>query len=429
MWCVSTIIMIPPIAFNTLIENCYHVQLDRLVKEFIVPLEKQIGIEQEEKQVVEKETQEIVGKKRRTCTGTSSSSASKEQMVAVGGTRRSKRVKVAPTRYDPVVEEKPCPLSPLASSCVVTMHTTLTAAVRHQQVPHEEKVLSSDEEESESKSSLLEFVDTVQQFQDETVSSDEEVENDSTSSVHLHAIQHTSGNKRKRRAPIQSFDDRFTDLMSFKAKYGHCDVSKRGEDASLGQWCCTLRGLYKKMRNSQKPTKFKLSDGQIRRLNDAGFKWSLRKANSGFDERFNDLMAFKANYGHCNVPTRGEDAYLAQWCSHVRVKYKKMRNNQKPNAKLLDGQIQRLNDAGFKWSLVPKVGWVFNKRFNDLMAFKANYGHCNVSQNGETVSLGQWCSHVRGSYKKMQNNQKPKTKILDEQIQRLHDAGFKWSLV
>ena len=46
-------------------ENCYNVQLDRLVKEFIVPLEKQISSEQEEKQVVENETQEIVGQKRR----------------------------------------------------------------------------------------------------------------------------------------------------------------------------------------------------------------------------------------------------------------------------------------------------------------------------------------------------------------------------
>jgi len=76
-------------------EICYHVQLDRLGKEFIVPLEKQINSEQEEKhQVVEKETQEIVGQKRRARTGTSSS-ASKEEMVAAGGTRRSKRVKVA----------------------------------------------------------------------------------------------------------------------------------------------------------------------------------------------------------------------------------------------------------------------------------------------------------------------------------------------
>ena len=35
---------------------------------------------------------------------------------------------------------------------------------------------------------------------------------------------------------------------------------------------------------------------------------------------------------------------------------------------------------------------------------------------------------LRGSYKKIQNNQKPRTKLSDEQIQRLNDAGFKWSL-
>ena len=59
---------------------------------------------------------------------------------------------------------------------------------------------------------------------------------------------------------------------------------------------------------------------------------------------------------------------------------------------------------------------------------KAKYGHCNISQYGEDASLGQWCNIVRGSYKKMQNNQKPRNKLSDEQIQRLNDAGFKWSL-
>jgi hypothetical protein len=110
-------------------ENCYCVQLDRLVKEFIVPLEKHINSEQEEKQVVEKEkeTQEIVGQKRRartidTNSGESSTSASKE-MVAVGETRRSKRVKavvkVAPTYYVPVEEES-------LEARVVIRNTTLT---------------------------------------------------------------------------------------------------------------------------------------------------------------------------------------------------------------------------------------------------------------------------------------------------------------
>ena len=68
----------------------------------------------------------------------------------------------------------------------------------------------------------------------------------------------------------------------------------------------------------------------------------------------------------------------------------------------------------------------FDERLNDLMAFKAKYGHCNVSKRCENASLGQWCNELRGSYTKMKNNQKPANKLSDEQIQRLSDAGFKW---
>jgi len=304
---------------------------------------------------------------------------------------------------------------------------TRSHAVRHQQeVPaHEEMVLSSDEEESENESSLLEVLDKAQKFQDETVSSDEEIENDSTSSVHLDAIQQTSGNKRKRTAPQKSFDDRFNDLMSFKAKYGHCNVSQYGDNASLGKWCTQLRGSYKKIQNNQKPNA-KLSDEQIQCLNDAGFKWS--KVGSAFDKHFNDLMSFKAKYGHCDVSQYDENASLGQWCKALRGSYKKIQNNQKPNTKLSDEQIQCLSDAGFKWS-IRKVGSAFDKHFNDLMAFKAKYGHCDVSQYDENASLRRWCTEVKGSYKKIQNNQKPKIKLSDEQIQRLSDAGFKWSKV
>ena len=224
------------------------------------------------------------------------------------------------------------------------------------QVPHEEMV-ASDEAESENDASSSEHLDAgVQQFQDEMVFSDEEIENDSTSSVHLDAIQQKSGrNKRKRTAPQQSFDDRFNHLMTFKAKYGHCDVSCIGDNAFLGQWCSVVRGSYKKIQNHQEP-RTKLSDEQIRRLNDAGFKWSLKP---GFDERFNDLMAFKAKYGHCNVSKRGENASLGQWCCTLRGSYKKIQNHQKPPTKLSDAQIQRLNDAGFKWSLQKQKSGCF----------------------------------------------------------------------
>ena len=157
--------------------------------------------------------------------------------------------------------------------------------------------------------------------------------------------------------------------MAFKAKYGHCIVSYRGEDASLCRWCIIVRGSYKKMQQNQKP-RTKLSDEQIQRLSDAGFKWSLRKVGSGFDKNFNDLMAFKAKYGHCKVSQRGEDASLGQWCNILRVSYKQTQNNQKPITKLSDEQIQRLSDAGFKWSLRKGVSG-FDKNFNDLMSNKS----------------------------------------------------------
>ena len=159
----------------------------------------------------------------------------------------------------------------------------------------------------------------------------------------------------------------------------------------------------------------KLSNEQIQRLNDAGFKWSLQqqalpnnddpRESSVFDKRFNDLMSFKAKYDHCDASQTGENASLGRWCSALRVSYKKIQNNQKPNMKLSDEQIQRLNDAGFKWSLQGN----FDERFNDLMAFKATYGHCDVPFTaGENASLVRWCSEMRSSYKKIQNNQKPR---------------------
>jgi hypothetical protein len=179
-----------------------------------------------------------------------------------------------------------------------------------------------------------------------------------------------------------------------------------------------LRVFYKKIQHNEMPS-MNISDEQIQRLNDAGFKWSLR---GNFDNRFNDLMAFKAKYGHCSVPLDDENASLGRWCSELRSSYKKIQNNQKPKNKLSDEQIQRLNDAEFKWCLQSK----FENRFNDLMAFKAKYGHCDVPRNGENVSLGRWCNLLRVSYRKLQQNQMPNMKLSDEQIHRLNDAGFKW---
>jgi len=45
----------------------------------------------------------------------------------------------------------------------------------------------------------------------------------------------------------------------------------------------------------------------------------------------------------------------------------------------------------------------FDEKCNQLLRFKEKFGHCNVPQTyADNPSLGQWCSHRRHAYKKIQ---------------------------
>ena len=79
------------------------------------------------------------------------------------------------------------------------------------------------------------------------------------------------------------------------------------------------------------------------------------------------------NYTHSLPPQEGAASYM----------------------KLSHELIQRLNKAGFNWSLQEySTNACFKARFNDLSAFKVIYGgHCDVSRTvHEYASLGRcWC--------------------------------------
>ena len=337
-----------PLAFDALLmEICYYVQLDRLAKELIVPLENQIGSEQEKKQavVVKKETQEIqevVGQKRRartledTATSTRSS-ASKEQMVAVFGTRRSKRVKVdvAPILYVPKVEEESWEASPHPTSGVVPRNSPLL-------------------DDSSATDDTMAVMN----------GGNEDGENSTGSSQRDSAAVAAATMVHKARKGNQTFDERFNDLMAFKAEYGHCNVPKtrssNNKYLSLGKWCSDIRVSYKAIKEGRIPLSYKLSKADIQRLENAGFEWNLSK-RIPFDERLKDLIAFKAEYGHCNVPTKrsSNNKYfsLGRWCSDIRVSYtgKAIKEGRSPHCKLSKAEIQRLENAGFEWNLSKKV--------------------------------------------------------------------------
>ena len=210
-------------------------------------MEQQISNEQEEKQVVENQTQEIVGQKRRAHAVTSSS-ASKE-MVAAGGTRRRKRVKVAPTRYVPA-EEESWTTSPHASSGVVTRNTTLPAS------PPLDNISASDET-------------TVMNGINEDVN---------TSSTRRVLAVAAATRVKRRRKWNTSFAEHFKELMAFKEEFGHCNVpqtkSRNNKHLSLGYWFNNIRMSYKAIKEGRSSDR-KLSKADMKRLENAGFEWSF----------------------------------------------------------------------------------------------------------------------------------------------------------
>lgn len=148
---------------------------------------------------------------------------------------------------------------------------------------------------------------------------------------------------------------------------------------------------------------------RVQRLEQLGFVWNQKIAEVDF--RFEQLKAFKERFGHCNV-TRGwkEDPALAQWCSTQRL----YRNK----GLLSKERIQRLNQLGFVWDSCRAQT---DLRFEQLKAFKERFGHCNVVRGWkENPALARWVNTQR-VYRK-------KGLLSEEQVQRLDQLGFVWSL-
>ena len=176
----------------------------------------------------------------------------------------------------------------------------------------------------------------------------------------------------------------------------------------------------------------KLSNAQIERLNEVGFQWKLENA---FDKRVEELRAFKAKFGHCNV-TQSRSASnkpylsLGDWCFNVRRSRRLLEEgNQKQGAvKLSNAEIERLDALGFQWESRITT---FDERIEELRAFKAKFGHCNVTKsksasNKPYLSLGQWCNNVRRSRRLMEGGKPSDRKLTKDQIECLDSLGFQW---
>lgn len=160
-----------------------------------------------------------------------------------------------------------------------------------------------------------------------------------------------------------------------------------------------------------------ISAGDLRKITivlpvtvDASFGSALRtylveQVTEYWDERFGELLAYKAEHGHVDVPTDPSNK-LWVWVRSQR---------QSGNKGLLSRyRFQRLVEIGFNWD--PRSS-KWDEMFNELLAYKTQHGDVNVPDEWPT-SLGAWVGKQRAS--KMLGN------LSDDRLQRLVDVGFVW---
>jgi len=207
-----------------------------------------------------------------------------------------------------------------------------------------------------------------------------------------------------------TWDMKYGELIEFKKQFGHCNVPSTPKRRQLYNWVSRQRILCQGEN---------LTEDHIKRLNDIGFEWNLRKSN--WNRMFEALETYKDRYGDCNVPSSWpENKQLASWVG-------KQRSNQR-QSKLSEKKLKRLDKIGFEWgqkeansrnpSSKPQP---CEDMFAVLKEYKEEYGDCNVPTLwAKNKKLGRWVSQQRKLYRNKM--------LSDDRIKCLENIGFAWDV-
>jgi hypothetical protein len=142
----------------------------------------------------------------------------------------------------------------------------------------------------------------------------------------------------------------FDELVKFKKDHGHCLVPhKYPQNPQLARWVKRQRRQYKlKLKGNKTST---MTDDRIKSLNDIGFVWDSHEII--WNERFNQLVAYKQTFGHCRVPSYSKEfPQLASWVKCQRRQYKMFCDDNKSSS-ITEDRIRLLNRIGFIWEVHP----------------------------------------------------------------------------
>jgi hypothetical protein len=126
-----------------------------------------------------------------------------------------------------------------------------------------------------------------------------------------------------------------------------------------------------------------------------------KREDTLFDQRVQELKAYRDTNGHCRVPFLYEpNKALGHWVSTVRTQYKWHWQGKKTS--LTEARVYELDSLGFVWKAENKKregipgDELWKKRVQELKAYRDTNGHCRVPALYEpNKALGRWVSKVR----------------------------------
>jgi len=174
---------------------------------------------------------------------------------------------------------------------------------------------------------------------------DDEVNGQERNESHLEA-------PRQKRT-IKSFKDRLEQLKSYKAKHGHVHVTVK-QDKVLGKFCVNMRSARRGKENGTGTSRTVITEDRIKALDELGFDWGEKtktkaKAKS-FEDRIEELKAFKAKHGHVHVTVK-QDKSLVTFCKNTRAARRGTRGTGR--MPITDNRISALDELGFDWAPGP----------------------------------------------------------------------------
>uniref|UniRef100_A0A7S4N9C8 Helicase-associated domain-containing protein n=1 Tax=Odontella aurita TaxID=265563 RepID=A0A7S4N9C8_9STRA len=238
----------------------------------------------------------------------------------------------------------------------------------------------------------------------------------SRSPHHVHALEllGIEWNQREEKW-IQTYNK----LVDFKRVHGHVDVSSK-HSQPLHDWVNTQRAqaranLDRARKGEQRKSSAALTMNElaerVRLLEEIGFNWTPR--DKSWDDHFAALCAYREMHGHCDVPEKySPDPKLGHWVRNQRKFYRRQEY-------ISEERIHMLESIGFRWHNFRKT---WDERFEELLAFKAQFGHLTVSRCGEYKALALWMRTQKGYFTKYQRGER--APITEDQIEKLIYVGL-----